>query len=120
MEKLPSDDPAEALLESYSASGGINYIDAASTLPSRPAIDIACGELLSLLFPGFRGDPVSRDGELPDLTRGRIRSLHARLHPEMCKSLARLEGNQSVEPEADRILSDFFSKLAAVREMLWT
>jgi serine O-acetyltransferase len=115
-----SNHPAEALLRSYSASGGINYIDAASTLPSRAVVDTACGDLLSLLFPGFRGDPVSRDGELPDLTRGRIRSLHARLHPEMCKSLARREGNQPVEPEADRILSDFFSKLAAVREMLWT
>jgi len=112
-------DPAEALLQSYSASGGINYIDAASTLPSRPAIDIACGELLSLLFPGFRGDPVSRDGELPDLTRSRIRTLHARLHPEMCKSLAR-EGHHAVEPEADRILSEFFAKLADLREMLWT
>ncbi len=115
-----SNHPAEALLRSYSASGGINYIDAASTLPSRAVVDTACGDLLSLLFPGFRGDPVSRDGELPDLTRGRIRSLHARLHPEMCKSLARLEGNQSVKPEADRILSDFFSKLAEVREVLWT
>ena len=50
--------------------------------------------------------------------RGRIRSLHARLHPEMCKSLARREGNQSVKPEADRILSDFFAKLAEVREVL--
>src|SRR5262245_15367279 len=119
MAESPSD-PAEALLRSYSASGGINYIDAAATLPSRSAIDAACGELLSLLFPGFRGHPVSRDGELPELTRRRIRSLHARLHPEMCKSLARHEGDQAVEPEADRILDDFFSKLADVREMLFT
>ena len=44
-------DPAEALLRTYSASGGINYLDAAATLPSRPAIDDACVELLSLLFP---------------------------------------------------------------------
>jgi len=34
-------DPAEALLRTYSASGGINYLDAAATLPSRPAIDDA-------------------------------------------------------------------------------
>ena len=56
----------------------------------------------------------------PTLTRSRMRALHARLHPEMCKSLARREGNDAVEPEADRILADFFSKLAEVREMLWT
>ena len=113
-------DPAEALLRTYSASGGINYLDAAATLPSRPAIDAACVELLSLLFPGFHGEPVVRPGDLPDLTRSRIRALHARLHPEMCKSLARREGNGAIEPEADRILADFFSKLAEVREMLWT
>ena len=29
-------DPAEALLRTYSADGGINYLDAAATLPSRP------------------------------------------------------------------------------------
>src|SRR5439155_10859620 len=113
-------DPADALLRTYSASGGINYLDAAATLPSRPAIDDACVELLSLLFPGFRGEPVVHPGDLPALTRSRIRALHARLHPEMCKSLARREGNGAIEPEADRILADFFSKLAEVREMLWT
>jgi serine O-acetyltransferase len=113
-------DPAEALLRTYSAGGGINYLDAAATLPSRPAIDMACVELLSLLFPGFHGEPVVHPGDLPDLTRSRIRALHARLHPEMCKSLARESGNGSVEPDADRILADFFSQLANVREILWT
>jgi serine O-acetyltransferase len=38
----------------------------------------------------------------------------------MCKSLARRGRNGSVEPDADRILRDFFSKLATVREVLWT
>jgi serine O-acetyltransferase len=113
-------DPAEALLRTYSAGGGINYLDAAATLPSRPAIDAACVELLSLLFPGFHGEPVVARGDLPELTRRRIQTLHARLQPEMCKSLARRGGNGSVEPDADRILTDFSSKLAEVREMLWT
>ena len=58
VEQLPNEDPAEALLRTYSADGGINYLDAAATLPSRPAIDAACVELLSLLFPGFHGEPV--------------------------------------------------------------
>jgi len=119
MSKSPEEHPAEALLRTYAADGGINYLDAAATLPSRPAIDEACVELLSLLFPGFHGEPVVDASDLSDLTRSRIRSLRARLHPEMCKSLAR-EGNQAVEPEADRILNEFFSKLAEVREMLWT
>ncbi len=52
MEPKPND-PAEALLHTYSAGGGINYLDAAATLPSRPAIDAACVDLLSLLFPVF-------------------------------------------------------------------
>ena len=116
----PPTDPAEALLRTYSAVGGINYLDAAATLPSRPAIDAACVELLSLLFPGFHGEPVIHPGDLPDVTRSRLRSLHARLQPEMCKSLARRGHSGSVEPDADRILNDFFSKIAEVREMLWT
>jgi serine O-acetyltransferase len=113
-------DSADALLRTYSAVGGINYVDAAATLPSRPAVDAACVELLSLLFPGFHGEPLVQPGEMPEVTRSRIRSLHARLQPEMCKSLARRGGNGSVEPDADRILRDFFSQLASVREMLWT
>src|SRR5437870_4888021 len=118
MDKLPND-PADALLRTYSAGGGINYLAAAATLPSRPAIDAACVDLLSLLFPGFHGEPLVHPGDLPDVTRIRIRSLRARLHPEMCKSLARRKGARSVETDAERILIDFFSKLANVREMLW-
>jgi serine O-acetyltransferase len=120
MEKSPNEHPAEALLRTYSADGGINYLDAAATLPSRPAIDEACVDLLSLLFPGFHGDPVVHAGDLADLTRSRLRSLHARLHPEMCKSLARGHAAGSVEADANRILRHFFSQLASVREMLWT
>ena len=120
MDKSPNQDPAEALLRTYSADGGINYLDAAATLPSRPAIDSACVELLSLLFPGFHGEPIVHQGDLPDLTRARIRGLHARLHPEMCKSLVRAVDDGSVEPKVDRILRRFFLQLAEVREILWT
>ena len=120
MENSPNDDPAEALLRTYSADGGINYLDAAANLPSRPTIDAACVELLSLLFPGFHGEPVVHPGDLPDLTRSRIRALHAHLRPEMRKSLARRDDKTAVEPEVDRILTHFFSELPKVREMLWT
>ncbi len=117
----PPNDPAEALLHTYSVDGGINYLAAAATLPSRPAIDAACIDLLSLLFPGFHGEPLIDPGDLPDVTRIRIRSLRARLLPEMVKSLARRAGEcESTTTRAERILVDFFSKLASVREMLWS
>jgi serine O-acetyltransferase len=119
MEHSPND-PAEALLRTYSAGGGINYLSSAATLPSRPAIDAACLDLLSLLFPGFHGSPLLDPGDLPDLTRIRIRSLRARLHPEMVKSLARRSKGGSLDADAARILTDFFGQLASVREMLWT
>ena len=120
MDKLPND-PAEALLHTYSAGGGINYLAAAASLPSRPAIDAACVDLLSLLFPGFHGAPLTDPGDLPDVTRIRIRSLRARLQPEMVKSLARRpQGSDSSTADAERILTDFFYQLASVREMLWS
>ncbi len=119
MENLPQD-PAEALLHTYSVGGGINYLAAAATLPSRPAIDAACVDLLSLLFPGFHGEPLVDPGDLPDVTRIRIRSLRARLLPEMHKSLARRQQNGSQTTAAEAILEDFFSQLARVREMLWS
>lgn len=119
MDKRPID-PAEALLHTYSVGGGINYLAAAATLPSRPAIDAACVDLLSLLFPGFHGKPLIDPGDLPDVTRIRIRSLRARLHPEMVKSLARRSEGAPGEADADRILTTFLAQLATVREMLWT
>jgi serine O-acetyltransferase len=116
-----ADDPAEALLHTYSVGGGINYLAAAATLPSRPAIDCACLDLLSLLFPGFHGAPLIDPGDLPDLTRIRVRSLRARLLPEMMKSLApRSKEGAGVKAEAERILADFLGRLARVREMLWS
>ena len=120
MEHSP-DDPAEALLHTYSVGGGINYLAAAATLPSRPAIDAACLDLLSLLFPGFHGAPLVDPGDLADVTRIRIRSLRARLLPEMIKSLVPPACEAaSVKSEAERILADFLGRLAPVREMLWS
>lgn len=120
MDSSPND-AAEALLRTYSAGGGINYLAAAATLPSRPAIDAACLDLLSLLFPGFHGEPIIDPGDLPDLTRIRIRSLRARLHPEMVKSLARRREKEApIAAEAEQILTEFFGQLANVRKMLWT
>lgn len=109
----------EDLLRTYRENGGINYVEAAATLPSRPAVDAACVELLSILFPGFHGEPIVHAGELPAMTMSRIKSLHARIKPEICKSLAAVTPNESTEDQAEEILGFFLSQLARLREMLW-
>ena len=107
------------LLLTYRENGGINYVEAAATLPSRPAIDAACVELLSILFPGFHGEPIIHAGELPEVTLSRIKALHARLKPEILKSLAAVNGNGPTDEQAEEILNIFFSQLAGLRQKLW-
>ena len=109
----------EDLLRTYRENGGINYVEAAATLPSRPAIDESCVELLSILFPGFHGEPLVHAGELPDATIGRIKALHGRLKPEICKSLSAIRAKETTEEEAESILHFFLSQLAPLREKLW-
>ena len=109
----------EDLLRTYRENGGINYVEAAATLPSRPAVDAACVDLLSIMFPGFHGEVLAHAGELPAVTLGRIKALQTQLKPEICKSLAALKPNESIERDADEILDFFFSQLAKLREMLW-
>ena len=109
----------EELLGTYAENGGINYVEAAATLPSRPSIDASCVDLLSIMFPGFHGDILAHAGELPAVTTGRLKSLHARLKPEICKSLNAVHPSESTEADAESIIAFFFSKLAALREMLW-
>jgi serine O-acetyltransferase len=110
---MPAKDPADELLQTYAESGGINYLDAAAMLPSRPAIETACAELMSLMFPGFRGEPLVLSSDLPDVTRSRIRAVHTRMKPEIAKCVGSAES-------ADEILSWFMSQLANVRQVLWT
>ncbi|HMJ04685.1 MAG TPA: serine O-acetyltransferase EpsC, partial [Chthoniobacterales bacterium] len=107
------------LLRTYRENGGINYIEAAASLPSRPAIDAACVELLSILFPGFHGAPLAHAGDLPAATTARIAALHARIKPEICKSLQAVNPRATTEADADLILASFFSQLAHIRVMLW-
>ena len=46
-------DAISELLDTYGETGGINYLDAAAMLPSRGAVELACADLLSLMFPGL-------------------------------------------------------------------
>jgi serine O-acetyltransferase len=110
----------ENLLRTYREDGGINYLEVATTLPSRPAIDESCVNLLGLLFPGFRGEALVRSSDLPDITRSRIKALHAQLQPEIAKSLATLKTTGAIEQQAEEIVHFFIAELAGLREMLWT
>src|SRR5436309_13919092 len=47
-------DAVEELLQTYGETGGINYLAAAATLPSRLAIEAACDVLMLLTVPGLR------------------------------------------------------------------
>src|SRR5215212_1791386 len=95
------------LLRTYRENGGINYVEAAATLPSRPAIDAACVDLLSIMFPGFHGELLAHAGELPAVTTGRIKALHTRMKPEIGKSLAAVRPGTSIEEDAEDILTFF-------------
>ncbi len=113
-------DAAENLLRTYTESGGINYLDAAAMLPSRPAIESACVDLMSLMFPGFHGAPLADSSDLPDVTRSRIKSLHARMKPEIAKSFGQLDrstrrrqGGGNSEPGSCR-------SSGSLRQVLWT
>ena len=108
------------LLQTYGETGGINYLDAAAMLPSREAVELACADLMSLMFPGFRGEPLVDSTDLADVTRSRMRTLHARLKTEICKSLGSYPPDEATEAKAEAILGSFMSQLPKLRKILWT
>ena len=110
----------EELLQTYGETGGINYLAAAATLPSRLAIEAACAELMSLMFPGFRSEALVSSGDLAETTRLRIRNLHARLKTEICKSLERVPPGEATEARTEEVLRVFLKELPDVRRLLWT
>lgn len=110
----------EELLQTYSETGGINYLDAAAMLPSRLAVEAACAELMSLMFPGFRSKALVSSDDLSEATRTRMRSLRARLKTEICRSLGKIPPDEATEKRADDLLGFFLSELPAVRRVLWS
>src|SRR5207253_10831713 len=105
------DDAVDELLQTYSETGGINYLDAAATLPSRLSIETACTDLMSLMFPGFRSEQVVSSEDLAEITRVRVRNLRARLKTDICTRLGKISPNESIEFYADKFLSEFFAYL---------
>lgn len=113
-------DAVSELLQTYGETGGINYLEVASKLPSRLSIEAACTELMSLMFPGFRSEALVNSSDLTDVTRARVRSLHARLKTEICRSLGKAPPDAETEAKADNFLKTFFSELPQLRRILWT
>jgi serine O-acetyltransferase len=113
-------DAIDELLQTYGETGGINYLDAAAMLPSRLAVEAACAELMSLMFPGFRSESLVSSADLAEATRTRVRNLHARLKTEICRSLGKIPPNKATEAKAEEVLSTFLTALPAVRRRLWT
>jgi serine O-acetyltransferase len=116
----PDRKAVDELLQTYGETGGINYLDAAAMLPSRLAIEASCAELMSLMFPGFRSEALVTSQDLADTTRTRIRTLHARLKTEICRSLGKIPSDEATEAKAEDVLSAFLRELPAVRRVLWT
>lgn len=112
-------DPAEELLRTYSQGGGINYVEAAALLPSRQAVELACADLMGLMFPGFHGEPLVDSSDLPDVTRSRLKSVHNRLKPEVTKSFGK-QRSEELDAKADEIVTAFIGELATIRKLLWT
>src|SRR2546423_248189 len=113
-------DAVDELLQTYSETGGINYLDAAAILPSREAIETACADLMSLMFPGFRGEALVDSTDLPDITRSRMRTLHGLLKPEICKSFGDYPPGAETEKKAEALLEFFIAELPPLRKMIWT
>src|SRR5438128_2571674 len=108
------------LLQTYSATGGINYLAAAAMLPSRLAVEEVCTELMSLMFPGFRSETVVNSEDLAEITRARIRNLHAKLTTEICRNHGKVPPDEKTEARAEEVLSVFLAELPHVRRILWS
>jgi serine O-acetyltransferase len=114
-----SDDAVNELLQTYTETGGINYLDVAAILPSRAAIDSVCADLMSLMFPGFRGEALVRSEDLPETTRARMKAVHVRLKAEICKSFGRNQPAKDIEAKAEEIVDAFLNKLPDLRKLIW-
>jgi serine O-acetyltransferase len=75
---------------------------------------------MSLMFPGFHGEALADSSDLPDVTRSRIKSLHARMKPEISKSFGQLPTRDAAESKAEEILTWFMAQLGQLRKVLWT
>jgi serine O-acetyltransferase len=110
----------DALLASYSDTGGINHVNG-SVLPSKAAIADLCEKLLQLLFPGFFTDSLVTELDLPLLTSELIADVRERLELEVRRSLKIRNGDcADTLSETASVICDFLVRLPAVRAILQT
>jgi serine O-acetyltransferase len=114
-----SDEAVNELLQTYTETGGINYLDVAAILPSRAAVDSVCADLMSLMFPGFRGEALVNSDDLPETTRARMKAVYSRLKAEICKSFGRNHTTKDIEAKAEEILDAFLNQLPELRKLIW-
>jgi serine O-acetyltransferase len=114
----------QALLESYEKDGGVNH-SRGPNLPSREAVVGALGDLVTLVFPGFRED-VSIDDTNISYVAGELAHRAAKvLVREATRSLEykyRVSGAQGCPAacniEARDLVNDFFAALPGIRELV--
>jgi serine O-acetyltransferase len=114
----------ELLLESYERDGGVNHSNGPN-LPSREAVVGALGDVLTLIFPGFRED-VSIDDTNIAYVAGELAHRAAKvLVREATRSLEykyRVSGAQGCPAachiEARDLVGDFFTALPGIRELV--
>src|SRR5438094_258060 len=83
-------------------------------------IDADGVDLMSLMFPGFRGEALIDSSDLPDVTRSRIKRLHHLMKPEIAKTIAEDPLSNAAQAKAENILTWFMSQLGQLRKVLWT
>jgi serine O-acetyltransferase len=111
------------LMDSYSRSGCVNYIDG-ENLPSKDVIIGTAKSLLQLLFPGFFSGQVNSSSSIRRVTNVLLSEVTSRLASEVEKSLklAPPDGvsRSEVSKLAQKQTLGFLSTLPRVRELLET
>lgn len=129
-------DLARRVSGTYRTDGVINRIGE-KNLPSQRAIHAVLEHLLTLVFPGYHGDPVPRDADLCLFAASHLEQLHGELTQVLEKSLsfsrrhgcscAKLwadgpdgEPGEAIPPLASRLALEYLQCLPGVREIIRT
>lgn len=125
-----------SMVRSYQELGGINRLGE-KDLPSQPAVVAILEELLAVIFPGYHGEPVSRDADLELLLGARLDLLNRHLADMIeqtlvfcykrkchCTSLWDVEPNvqwaSTLKTMARRTALEYLEQLPSIRQLLDT
>jgi len=127
---------ADQVAGTYHHDGVINRIGE-KNLPSQPAIRRILERLLTLVFPGYHGEPVRRDADVRLFVAAHLECLHdalrdvltqtlqfSRRHGCSCSGLwfdrDDAPGDATVAALADQLALDYLQHLPGIREVLRT